>query len=149
MSMLDGIEEPRPSKVRSYVIMALAFIIVGGGSLWYVLRFHTEKTTVHYFMKAVVAGDMEQARTIWKPSSGYTMKDFLEDWGPDGYYGPIKSFNVKDTNHPVGASGVIVIVEVSPYQPFPDKDDSLKQSKTKEINLWVQFKDESISFPPE
>jgi len=27
-------------------------------------------------------------------------------------------------------------------------DDLAKQNKTKEVTLWVQFNDESISFPP-
>ena len=39
-------------------------------------------------------------------------------------------------------------LELSPYQPFPADNDMAKQSKTKEVVLWVELKDESISFPP-
>ncbi len=52
------------------------------------------------------------------------------------------------TDHLRGASGVEIKVRLSPYQPFPEDNDFPKQSKTKEVTLWVQFGDESISFPP-
>ena len=34
---------------------------------------------------------------MWSPSESYSLKDFEGDWGPDGYYGPVKSFNVTGT----------------------------------------------------
>jgi hypothetical protein len=43
---------------------------------------------------------------------------------------------------------VIVTVEVSPYSPFPANNDEAKQNKTKEVRLWVQFKDQSLGFAP-
>jgi hypothetical protein len=46
------------------------------------------------------------------------------------------------------ASGVVATIEVSPYAPFPDDHDAAKQSKTKEVRIWVQFKDQSLGFPP-
>jgi len=147
VGLLDATEEHPPSKWKRRLIMVVVFIVLGGAGLWYLLRYHTEKTTIHHFLNAVVAGDMQQAYKIWKPSQSYTFQDFLQDWGPDGYYGPVKSFNLKDTDRLKGSSGVVLTVEVSPYQPFPDKDDAVKQSKTKEVKLWVEFKDQSIGFP--
>jgi hypothetical protein len=76
------------------------------------------------------------------------MKDFVDDWGPNGYYGPIQSFHVAKTEHLRGGSGVEIKIRLSPYKPFPDDNDAVKQSKTKEVTLWVQFNDQSISFPP-
>jgi hypothetical protein len=49
---------------------------------------------------------------------------------------------------PSGSSGVVIIVDVSPYTPFPEKDDALKQSKSKRVRLWVQFSNYSVQFPP-
>jgi hypothetical protein len=46
------------------------------------------------------------------------------------------------------ASGVVATVELSPYQPFPQDNDAAKQSKTKEVKIWVEFKDQSLGFPP-
>jgi hypothetical protein len=40
------------------------------------------------------------------------------------------------------------VVAVSPYQPFPADDDVTKQNKTKEVKIWVEFKDQSMSYPP-
>jgi hypothetical protein len=146
---LDATEEKPPSKLKRYLITLLVFILFAGAGIWYLLRYHAEKTATYHFLNAVVSGNMQQAYGMWSPSPSYTLKDFLADWGPDGYYGPVKSFNVKDTYRPPnGSSGVVVIVEVSPYQPFPEKDDVVKQSKTKEVRLWVEFKDRSIQFPP-
>jgi len=149
VGLLDATEEHPHSKWRRYLIMVLALIVIGGGTIWWLLRYHGEKVAVYHFLNAVVSGDMPKAYGMWSRSESYSQKDFEGDWGPDGYYGPVKSFNVKGTYRPPdGSSGVVVIVDVSPYQPFPDKDDALKQSKSKEVRLWVQFKDRSVQFPP-
>lgn len=99
-------------------------------------------------MDALVAGNMEEAYRTWKPSPTYAMKDFLEDWGPNGYYGPIKSYKIESTEGVKNGSSAAIVVAVSPYQPFPEDNDEAKQNKTQKITLWVDPKDESISFPP-
>lgn len=147
MGLLDATEEHPPSKLKRRLIMVAVFLVLGSAGLWWLLRYHTEKVTVHHFLSAVVAGDMQRAYQIWKPAPSYSFQDFLDDWGPNGYYGPVKSFNVKDTERPKSAPGVIVIVQISPYQPFPEKDDVVKQAKTKEVRLRVEFGDQSMSFP--
>lgn len=150
MVLFDSIpEEHRHSKLRRYVITIVVFIALVVGASWYLLRFYTEKDTIRHFLNTVAAGNMQQAYQIWKPSESYSFKDFMDDWGPDGYYGPVKSYHVKFlATHRKNGSGVDIIVDVSPYRPFPSEDDAGKQSKTKEIDLWVEFKDHSISFPP-
>ncbi|MGB9070858.1 MAG: hypothetical protein WCC21_20010 [Candidatus Acidiferrales bacterium] len=149
MGLLDAAEEHPHSKWRRYLIMVLALVVIGGGTIWWLLRYHSEKVAVYHFLNAVVAGDMQKGYGMWSPSESYSLKDFEGDWGPDGYYGPVKSFNVKGTYRPPdGSSGVVVIVDLSPYSPFPEKDDALKQSRSKEVRLWVQFSNHSVQFPP-
>jgi hypothetical protein len=149
VGLLDATEEHPKSKLRRYLIMVLALLVIGGGTIWWLLRYHGEKVAVFHFLNAVVSGDMPKAYGMWSRSESYSLKDFEADWGADGYYGPVKSFNVSGTYRPPdGSSGVVVIVDVSPYQPFPEKDDALKQSKSKEVRLWVQLKDRSVQFPP-
>lgn len=149
MGLLDQTEEHPASKLRRYLITAAVFVLLAWGGLWWMLRYHAEKTVVYHFMNAVAAGSLQQAYGMWSPSPSYSYQDFVSDWGPDGYYGPVKSFNVKGTYHPPnGSTGVVIIVDLSPYQPFPEKDDALRQSKSKEVRLWVQFKDRSVEFPP-
>ncbi len=148
MGIFDSSDEHPPDKIRRYVITGIAFVALVGCAIWYLMRFHTEKQTVHQFLNTIVAGKMEEAYKIWKPAPSYSFKDFNEDWGSQGYYGPIKSYHIEDIEHLKNGSGVVVVVEVSPYQPFPDDHDALKQAKTKEVRLWVEFKDQSLGFPP-
>jgi hypothetical protein len=148
VGLFDAVEEPRQSKKRRRIILAIVAVVFVAGGLWWVLQYHTERVTILHFMNAVIAGNMQQAYQIWKPSQSYSFKDFQDDWGPTGYYGPIKSFRVTKTEHLRGGSGVEIKIRMSPYQPFPDDDDLAKQNKSKEVTLWVQFNDESISFPP-
>lgn len=149
MGLLDSTEEHPHSRLRRYLITTVVFILLVAGGLWYMLRYHQEKATVRHFLDTVVAGNMERAYQLWKPQPAYSFKDFLEDWGPNGYYGPVKSYHFEDAERPKGgSSGVIVVFEVSPYQPFPDNNDSVKQNKTKEVRVWVEFKDQSMSYPP-
>jgi hypothetical protein len=148
VGLFAAIEEPRHAKKRRRLILGIVIVVFVAAGLWWVLRYHRERVTILHFMNAVVADDMQQAYRIWKPSQSYSFKDFQDDWGPTGYYGPIKSFRVVKTEHLLGGSGVEIKVRLNPYQPFPEDDDVAKQSKTKEVILWVQFNDESISFPP-
>ncbi len=148
MGIFDSTEEHPPSKIRRYIITAIAAVVLLTGILWYMLRFHAEKVTVHHFMDAVVAGDMQTGYKIWKPSPSYSFKDFVDDWGPNGYYGPVKSYRIEDAEHLRNGSAAVVIVEISPDQPYPEENDAAKQNKVKEIKLWVDLGNQSISFPP-
>jgi hypothetical protein len=148
MSLLEEVQEEPGSKAQRDAITVVAAILILLAGLWYVLRFHTEKVTVHHFMDAVVSGQMEQAYRLWKPQPSYGMKDFLDDWGPTGYYGPVKSYRITDAGKAKGGNEIIVLIEVSPYSPFPAADDFSQQSKTKEVHVWVQHTDQSLSFPP-
>ena len=121
MGIFDSSDEHPPDKIRRYIITGIAFIALVTCAIWYLLRFHTEKQTVHRFLNTVIAGNMEQAYKIWKPAPSYSFKDFDEDWGPQGYYGPIKSYHIEDTEHLKNGSGVVVVVEVSPYRTFPGR----------------------------
>jgi len=148
VTLFEKVEQKPPSKVRRYLITALVLIALLAGTLWWMLRFHAEKVTILHFMNAVIAGNLKQGYQIWKPSQSYSFSDFTQDWGPSGYYGPIKSFHLEKAEHRPGWSGVAIKLELSPYQPFPDQNDVVKQSKTKEVTLWVETKDESIGYPP-
>lgn len=145
MGLLDTTEEHPASKLRRYIITTVVFILLVAFGIWWMLRFHQEKLTVRHFLDAVVAGKMDDAYKMWKPAPSYTYKDFIDDWGPNGYYGPVKSYHYEDAQKPAKSeSGVIIIFEVSPYNTFPGAGDG----KTKEVRVWVTFADQSMSFPP-
>lgn len=140
-------EEQHKSKIRRYIITIVVFIALVVGTTWYFLRYYQEKDTVRHFLDDVAAGNMQEAYHIWQPSASYSFKDFLQDWGPSGYYGPVRSFHIERTERRKDSNYVDVIVQVSPYKPFPS-DDADKQSKTQEVDLGVRLSDQSISFPP-
>jgi len=148
VGLFDAVEESKHSKRRRRVILAIVSVAFVAAGLWWILRYHTERVTILHFMNAIIAGNMQQAYQIWKPSQSYSFKDFQDDWGPNGYYGPIKSFRVTKTERLHESSGVEIRIKLSPYQSFPDDDDVAKQNKTKEVTLWVEFSNQSISFPP-
>jgi len=151
VGLLDSTaEEPHPRLLR-YAISVVVFLLLVALGFWYLFRFYPERQAVAHFLDAVVAGDMQRAYQLWHPQtpSSYALKDFMDDWGPNGYYGPIKSYQIESAENPRrGGSGVIVVIDVSPFQPFPGDNDAEKNRRTKVVRLWVERSDKSLSFPP-
>jgi hypothetical protein len=148
VGLLDADHQEPPSKLLRYVVSAAALAILVAVGLWFVFRYQTEKRVVEHFMDAVVAGDLQQAYQIWHPHPSYPYAEFVSDWGPSGYWGPVASYKLESANEPEnGGSGIIVTVEISPYSPYPDENDP-KSSRTREVQIWVERSDKSLSFPP-
>lgn len=147
--ILDPSDQKRPtSKTKRYVIAAVVLAAVVFLILWYPLhlRFYKERETVELFMNEVAAGDLPAAYHTWKPSPSYTFQDFLNDWGPNNGTAPIKSYKIESEHGVKNASTAQIVVEVSPSRVFPSKIDA--NSTTREITLWIDPKDKSITFPP-
>ncbi len=148
MGLFDSSEDPN-ARARRYAISGVGFLLLLAFAVWYVFRFYPEKHAAERFLDAVATGNLEGAYQLWKPHSSYSYKDFLDDWGPTGYYGPVKSYHILSTTAPPkGGSGVIVVVEMSPFQPFPAETDADKHRRTKEVRIWVESKDKSLGFAP-
>lgn len=148
MTLLDAKPDQPHSKTLRYAVTGIAAFMLLTFALWYyVLRYLPEKRAVAGFMDAVAAERFEDAYKIWKPQSSYTYDRFLGDWGPDGYYGPIKSYHIETARAPRGSSGTVVLVELSPEAVFPDETDA-KSASTRVVALWVEARDMSFSFPP-
>ena len=148
MTLLDAPAE-KPTKSRAMAFTVSAVVLIAIVALWYTFRFYPEKKVAVQFFDSLVAGDSAKAYALWKPGSSYAMKDFLADWGPDGYYGPVKSYQILKASSPHGpSSSVIIEVRISPYSPMPDEADAEKSRKNRVISVWVESKDKSFSFPP-
>lgn len=147
MTLLDAPAEI-PHKSRAMAFTVAAVVIVAAILLWFSFRYYPEKRAAEHFFDALVTGDMAHAYQLWQPGPSYKMPDFLADWGPNGYYGPVKSYSIIRTSSPRGASGVVVEVAVSPFAPMPDAQDAEKSRRTKFVSVWVEAKDKSFSFPP-
>lgn len=144
--------EPPPDisrKSRAMAFTIAAIVIVAAVGLWYTFRFYPEKKTAEQFFDAVVAGDMNHAYQLWQAGPSYKMQDFVADWGPAGYYGPVKSYEIMKVRSPRGsATSVEVRVAISPFAPIPGANDPEKSQKTKVVSVWIDSKDKSFSFPP-
>ena len=149
MGLLDaGAEEPK-SKALRYVISGVVLALLIAASVSYFLRYTTEKRTVEHFMHAVATGDTQQAYQIWHPHASFSYQDFLSFWGPNGYYSPIKTYRIESAEvPPKGGSGVVIVVEISAYDPFPKPEETIKSAQNREVQLWVERSDLSMSFPP-
>jgi hypothetical protein len=146
MSLLDPpADKPDKSRAMAFTIAALA--VVAMVALYFTFRYYPEKRAAEHFFDTLVAGDTAQAYQLWKPGPTYAMKDFLADWGPQGYYGPVKSYRILRTKAPSGSHSVAVSVDVSPFSPMPNSSDVEKSRKTKFVEVWVQAADKSLSFP--
>jgi hypothetical protein len=109
-----------------------------------------ERRAATRFFDALSSGNTELAYKLWQADPNhYKYKDFLEDWGENSAYGPVKSYEIESIASPArGGSGVIVVAEVSPFQPFPDPNDLPKSRSTKEVRIWVESGNKSLGYPP-
>ena len=143
--------EPPPAKTEksralAFTIVALLLVLIV--VLWFTFRYYPEKRVTREFFDALVTGDTDRAYALWKPTSSYKMGDFLADWGPTGYYGPVKSYKIMGAKAPNKSESIAVNVALSPYSPLPEPSDAEKSSKTRVVTLWVSPSDKSFSFPP-
>lgn len=147
MTLLDPPPvKPEKSRAMAFTVAAVtvALIVV----LWFTFRYYPEKIAADRFFSALAAGNIDLAYKLWKPAPSYTMKDFLADWGPEGYYGPVKSYEILKTCAPHSSNAVDVSVALSPFSPMPQPGDEEKSRKTKVVSVWVVTSDKSLSFPP-
>jgi hypothetical protein len=139
--------KPDKSRVMPFTIAAL--VLVAAATLWFTFRYYPEQKAASRFFDALVTGDTAKAYELWKPTPSYEMKDFLADWGPNGYYGPVKSYKIVSAKAPRKSKSIAVNVAISPYSPFPSVNDAEKSAKTRVVPLWVTPSDKSLSFPPD
>ncbi len=148
MSLLNPpVDKPEKSHVMAFTLAAVVLLIAV--VLYFTFRYYPEKKVTAHFFDAVVAGEADKAYGLWKPTANYKMNDFLADWGPQGYYGPVKSYKIMGAKAPRKSTSIEVSIAISPYAPFPEASDADKSRKTRVVTLWVQPSDKSFSFPPD
>lgn len=137
---------------RNKILLVVAIVIVVGVVLW-MNRFWQEEHVVSQFFQALQQQKFEQAYGVWMHDpdwkqhpqrfTRYSYNDFLQDWGPSGEWGVIKTFHVDGAAVPHGysgspfatASGVVVVVTVN--DRVADK-----------AHIWVQKDDKTLGFSP-
>jgi hypothetical protein len=56
-----------------------------------------EERLVQKFLDELKAGNFQQAYQTWGPTQGYTYKDFMADWGGNGYFGKIGASRILES----------------------------------------------------
>ena len=89
-SLIYG-EHEIPKKSRTWqqalkvpVTIGLVLIFIGG--LAYKFANFREEGRVQLFIEAIRKAQYDVAYQNWDADARYTMNDFLQDWGKDGYY---------------------------------------------------------------
>jgi hypothetical protein len=127
---------PKKSKAlkeRLKVPVAIALVLIFISGIIYKFANFREERRVRQFMETVQSGQMETAYGQWDAGGRYTLKDFLADWGKEGYYTKgMHDAHVVDSNSQ--GSSVIVYVGI----------DSLKSP----VALLVDKETLKISFSP-
>lgn len=122
---------PKDRHLRIPFILALAVIVAG--LLVYRFANVREERVAERFLEALKTQDYPRAYQIWGPSSSYTYKDFMTDWGgTNGYYGLVKGYKILGSES--RGSGVIITVVF----------DHLKNP----LRLWVERRTHQMSFSP-
>lgn len=77
---------PWQERVKVPGIVLAVFILLG--FLGYKYYNYQQERSVTEFLAQVSSGQINDAFAKWdiEPGDSYTMKDFLSDWGKDGYY---------------------------------------------------------------
>jgi hypothetical protein len=137
------------SKSRHLKFVAGALVLLAAVLLYLTFRFYPEQRAAQRFFDALAAGDTNTAYQLWKAAPSYRSQDFLADWGPYGYYGPVKSYKIIKISTPSGSSNSVAIeVAVSPFSPMPDTADAEKSRRTRIVTVWMNTENKSFSFPP-
>jgi hypothetical protein len=115
MTLLDATPPKPPLKIGRYILLAVAGILIGSVS-YVILRNYSEERAISRFLTTLEHGDFQQAYQLWQPSSTYTYKDFLHDWGAEGDYGKIHTFKILGSQSK-GSATVVVTVTVNDQEP--------------------------------
>jgi hypothetical protein len=137
------------SKSRPLKFVAGALVILAAVAIYFAFRYYPEQRAAQHFFNALVAGDTNTAYRLWKAAPSYRLQDFLTDWGPHGYSGPVKSYKIMKISRPEGSSNIVVVeVAVSPFSLMPDATDAEKSRRTRVVTVWMNTEEKSFSFPP-
>ena len=116
-SLIYG-DHKAPKKTRPWrerwkmpALVGLVFLVIA--ILAYEFANYRQESSVKEFLAAVTSGQLDAAWEKWDHEDGgsYTKKDFLSDWGPEGYYTKgMTSAKVIDSNS--RGAAVTVYVEI-------------------------------------
>ena len=146
--------DPVAARKKRIRIIAIVVIVAVCAILAWNFRYYREEHQVSKFFAALQTQNYEQAYAIWNNDpewkqhpdkySNYPFSSFMQDWGPGGEWGIIKSYHIdgfaipkggNGTTFDVGSSGIVVVVTVN--ERVADK-----------AHIWVEKSDKTLGFSP-
>ncbi len=104
-------KKSRALKERLKVPLSIGLVLIFIGGAVYKFANYREEGRVEDFMEDVAGGRYEAAYQRWDADEHYTMKDFLQDWGKEGYFTQgMKEARVIDSNSM--GTWVVVYLEI-------------------------------------
>jgi hypothetical protein len=124
---------PKPAMplAKKLQIATAIFVVVSLGSflVWKFINYREERR-VTVFLQSLANGQYDQAYGSWDADDHYKMKDFLEDFGKDGFY--TKAMHGPKVVTSRGSGGAVVVcVELGNFSkllPILVNKESLKLS---------------------
>ena len=103
-------KKSRPWSERWKLPAAVALVFIVASGIYYKYCNYRQESAVKQFLNEVFSGHPDVAYSRWDLEGGdYSMQDFLNDWGKDGYYMKgVSTAKVFDSN----SRGPVVIVYV-------------------------------------
>jgi hypothetical protein len=143
------------ARKKRNLVLAIAAILLVLIILAWNFRYWPEEHQVDKFFAALQQKDYEKAYGIWfhdpgwkqhpeKYAKDYAFGNFMQDWGPGGEWGLIKTYHIdgsavpkggNGTKFDVGSSGVVVVVTVN-------------ERIGQKAHIWVEKSDKTLSLSP-
>lgn len=155
MDLLNPPPETAPNPWSRRFVIAVVLLLILSAIFYYQFRYYRETRAVENFMDALVAGDYPKAYQLWQPSSTYSYRNFMRDWGETSTLGRIRSYEIGEIR-----DGNAYLVQFR--DEFTGKQRTVEFSgKSTGIvvnlyingrkipeRLWVEKSNLSLSFPP-
>ena len=132
-------EEQRSKRVRivKWVLIALAILLIAGGTLFAIFRNHSEEQQIKTFTGLLQKHDYQAAYRMWgctdaRPCPGYTFEKFQEDWGPTSQHADQSTAQIALSQS--CGSGVVIRLD------YKNAEEA--------VALWVERDTGIISFAP-
>ncbi|MGH9327859.1 MAG: hypothetical protein ACRD2B_14415 [Terriglobia bacterium] len=118
MTLLDA-KPPKPKRgIFKYIPLWLLIVIIAviAAFVTYSLWDYPEERAVTRFLTTLEKGNYREAYKLWQPAASYEFSDFMHDWGPDGDYGKIRSFDIL-TAKSKGSTTALIYVTINHEEP--------------------------------
>lgn len=118
LTLMDA-KPPKPKRgILKYIpLPLLIFILVAvTGFVTYSLWDYPEQHAITQFLATLEKSDYHKAYQLWQPAPSYHFGDFMRDWGPEGDYGRIRTFQILGATSK-GSDTVLVMVRINDEDP--------------------------------